>query len=466
MASCCSFQDVLPLWQVTPPPTPLGDRQSSHSAAHSRPQASGACGVGLSLRSARLQSRLHFSDPLLSPQKPFRKPLQVPRRNASSRTATVEAAASVGSVAIKKEEVVKEGDPTNNISDAIFAKIGVQLHRRDDHPLGIIKNVIYDFFDKQYPGLYQKFDDLHPIVSAEANFDDVLVPADHVSRSYNDTYYVDARTVLRCHTSAHQAEMLRKGHSHFLITGDVYRRDSIDATHYPIFHQMEGFRVVEPQEWEAAGGDGTEFAAKELKSVLEGLTKHLFGDVEVRWVDAYFPFTEPSYELEIFFQGEWLEVLGCGVTHQDIMRKCGLGDKKAWAFGLGLERLAMVLFDIPDIRLFWSDDKRFTGQFKAGKLGQKFKSFSKFPPCYKDLSFWINDEFTENNLCELVRGVAGDLAEEVKLIDNFTNKKGMTSHCYRIAYRSMERSLTDEEINNLQETVRELAASKLKVTLR
>lgn len=70
------------------------------------------------------------------------------------------------------------------------------------------------------------------------NFDDVLVPADHVSRSYNDTYYVDSQTVLRCHTSAHQAELLRKGHSHFLVTGDVYRRDSIDSTHYPVFHQV------------------------------------------------------------------------------------------------------------------------------------------------------------------------------------------------------------------------------------
>lgn len=70
------------------------------------------------------------------------------------------------------------------------------------------------------------------------NFDDVLVPADHVSRSYNDTYYVDSQHVLRCHTSAHQAELLRKGNTHFLVTGDVYRRDSIDSTHYPVFHQV------------------------------------------------------------------------------------------------------------------------------------------------------------------------------------------------------------------------------------
>jgi phenylalanyl-tRNA synthetase alpha chain len=91
-------------------------------------------------------------------------------------------------------------------------------------------------------------------------------------------------------------------------------------------------------------------AAQDLKSTLEGLAKHLFGDVQTRWVDAYFPFTDPSYELEIYWNDEWLEVLGCGVTQQDILDANGNENNTAWAFGLGLERLAMVLFAIPDIR--------------------------------------------------------------------------------------------------------------------
>ncbi|GJM95518.1 hypothetical protein PR202_ga12262 [Eleusine coracana subsp. coracana] len=370
-----------------------------------------------------------------------------PLRTSAAAASAVE----VGGVKIAREDVVKEDDPTNNVPDTIFSKIGLQLHRRDNHPLGILKNTIYDYFDKNFAGQFDKFDDLCPVVAVKQNFDDVLVPADHVSRSYNDTYYVDGQTVLRCHTSAHQAELLRDGHTHFLVTGDVYRRDSIDSTHYPVFHQMEGFRVFSPDDWSGSGMDGTAYAAADLKKTLEGLARHLFGAVEMRWVDTYFPFTNPSFELEIYFQDDWLEVLGCGVTEQEILKRNGRTDHVAWAFGLGLERLAMVLFDIPDIRLFWSNDKRFTSQF---------------PPCYKDMSFWINDEFTENNLCEVVRGIAGDLVEEVKLIDNFTNKKGMTSHCYRIAYRSMERSLTDEEINDLQWNVREVVKSKLKVELR
>ncbi len=96
---------------------------------------------------------------------------------------------------------------------------------------------------------------------------------------------------------------------------------------------MEGVRVFEPSEWEAAGVSGTSLAEQELKQTLEGLARHLFGDVEMRWIDAYFPFTEPSYELEIFFKGEWLEVLGCGVMQQAILEEAGLGEKKAWAFG-------------------------------------------------------------------------------------------------------------------------------------
>ncbi|KAF7064089.1 hypothetical protein CFC21_070508 [Triticum aestivum] len=387
-------------------------------------------------------------------------------RALRTSAAAAEAAVEVGGVKIAREDVVKEDDPTNNVPDTIYSKIGLQLHRRDNHPLGILKNTIYDYFDKSFPGQFVKFDDLCPLVSTKQNFDDVLVPADHVSRSYNDTYYVDSQTVLRCHTSAHQAELLREGHTHFLVIGDVYRRDSIDSTHYPVFHQMEGFRVFSPDDWSGSGMDGTAYAATDLKKTLEGLATHLFGAVEMRWVDTYFPFTNPSFELEIYFQGDWLEVLGCGVTEQEILKSNGRTDHVAWAFGLGLERLAMVLFDIPDIRLFWSNDQRFTSQFSKGKLGIKFKPFSKFPPCYKDMSFWINDEFTENNLCEVVRGIAGDLVEEVKLIDNFTNKKGMTSHCYRIAYRSMERSLTDEEINDMQWNVREEVKSKLRIELR
>ena len=398
-------------------------------------------------------------------------------------------------VIVQRQDVFT-GDPANNVSEHIFERLNVNNHRRPNHPLCILKEAIYDYFRSKkretgsiaVPTEFTMKDDFAPLVAISANFDEILIPADHVSRSPNDTYYVDSHTCLRCHTSAHQAHMLRDGYSAFLVTGDVYRRDSIDATHYPVFHQMEGVRVFEPKDWEnfqkQTDADdemdiGTAFCFSELKIELEGLARHLFGDVSMRWVDAYFPFTDPSAELEIYFNDEWMEVLGCGVTQQSILDSNGRAGAKAWAFGLGLERLAMVLFDIPDIRLFWSEDERFTSQFKEGNMKTKFTPYSKYPPVFKDMSFWINSssgeegsstsagQFTENNLCSLVRDVAGDLAEEVKLIDKFTHPKtGRDSECYRITYRSMERSLTNEEIDQMQEVVRREAVAKLGIELR
>lgn len=204
-----------------------------------------------------------------------------------------------------------------------------------------------------------------------------------------------------------------------------------------------------------------------MKSILTGLAVHLFGDVEMRWREDYFPFTTPSFELDIFFNGDWMEVLGCGVIHDLVMANAQKPALTGWAFGVGLERLAMVLFGIPDIRLFWSQDERFTSQFKAGKIS-KFQPYSKYPFCYKDVSFWLPQSgLHPNDVYELIRGIAGDLVERVELFDQFENKKtGRTSHAYRVTYRHMDRSLTNEEVDAIQESVREQLASKLQVTLR
>ncbi|CAJ0759397.1 2056_t:CDS:2, partial [Entrophospora sp. SA101] len=137
----------------------------------------------------------------------------------------------------------------------------------------------------------------------------------------------------------------------------------------------------------------------------------------------------------------------------------GQSNKIGWAFGLGLERIAMVLFGIPDIRLFWSKDERFTSQFTSSDKIVKFQPFSKHPSCTKDISFWLNNEedgremkFHENNFCEIVRAIAADLVEDVKLVDDFINPKTKKrSLCYRINYRSMDRTCTNEEINDIQE---------------
>lgn len=373
-------------------------------------------------------------------------------------------------------------DPDCNVTPTIAAKIGQQLHRRPNHPLQILTNRIAQYFGATFP----LYDNLSPIVSTTANFDSLNIPIDHVSRSKSDTYYLNNTTVLRTHTSAHQTQLLSaqlepnkppRLLDQFLLVGDVYRRDEIDKSHYPVFHQMEGVKL-----WPASSSSSTlsshphnntiddEAMQTDLKCTLEGLAQHLFGsDVEMRWVDAYFPFTEPSCELEIWYENEWLEVLGCGVIHPNILHTAGRSNQKGWAFGLGLERLAMVLFQIPDIRLFWSTDPRFTSQFASGQVVH-FQPYSKYPPCKKDLSFWLPNDpalFHVNDLNEVIRTVGGDLVEQVELMDEFVHPHThRISHCYRIVYRSMDRSLTNEEIDAVQELVRQRVAAEIGAELR
>ncbi len=208
---------------------------------------------------------------------------------------------------------------------------------------------------------------------------------------------------------------------------------------------------------------------------------HQEDTLKVRWVEAYFPFTSPSWELEVFWQGDWLEILGCGVTKQDLYINAGIPNHIGWAFGLGLERVAMLLFSIPDIRLFWSRDERFLSQFTSVKNINRYKPFSRHPACYKDVAFWLRSsgssaggglrsnaqDFHENDVMEIVREIGGDLVEDVRLVDEFQHPaSGRKSLCYRINYRSLERTLRNEETNEMHEHVRGQLVQKLGVELR
>ncbi|XP_041454118.1 phenylalanine--tRNA ligase, mitochondrial-like isoform X2 [Lytechinus variegatus] len=391
-------------------------------------------------------------------------------------------------------------DAFTTITPKIISRVGTNLHNKPHHPLCIIKEKIRDhfyssFLNRRGNPLFSIYDNLSPIVTLQQNFDSVLVPKDHISRKKGDNYYINEEFMLRAHTSAHQHELVNAGLDAFLVVGDVYRRDEIDTSHYPVFHQMEGVKLFTQHELFANCNDATNLtlfetrpttrtpdrqechtleAAKlvefELKNVITSMAEMLFGkDIECRWIETDFPFTHPSWELEIFFQGDWLEVLGCGIMEQKLLQSAGAGTSIGYAFGLGLERLAMILFDIPDIRLFWSTDNRFLDQFRDQDINQvKFKPFSKYPPVIQDMSFWCPEcDYESNDFYDLVRNVGGELVEQVAMIDEFTHPKTLrTSHCYRITYRSMERTLVREEVNQIHDLIKETAEKQLRVEPR
>ena len=231
--------------------------------------------------------------------------------------------------------------PSNNITPHIASLVGRDLHLRDAHPIGIIRAKIQEYFVSlsQNTGTdYKIFDAEDPIVTSEQCFDDLLIPPDHPGRAPNDTYYVTDSTLLRTHTSAHQSQHLRSGIDAFLCSGDVYRRDEIDATHYPAFHQMEGVKLMDHNLMGGATGmSGEEWLKSpecekvvlDLKSTLEGLMDHLFGSTTPkRWNGDFFPFTQPSFELEIYHNDEWMEVLGCGVIHEQVLGLSNRSDRR------------------------------------------------------------------------------------------------------------------------------------------
>ena len=187
------------------------------------------------------------------------------------------------------------------------------------------------------------------------NFEALNVPADHPAKDMHDTFYLNNESLLRTHTSPVQIRTMEKSKAphRIICPGKVYRKDS-DLTHTPMFHQIEGLVVEE----------GASFA--QLKGLLNDFLEDFFGEkVELRFRPSYFPFTEPSAEADIRWKDNWLEVLGCGMVHPNVLEGVGVDTNKfnGFAFGLGVERMAMLKYDIPDLRAFFENDIRFLDQF-------------------------------------------------------------------------------------------------------
>ncbi len=188
------------------------------------------------------------------------------------------------------------------------------------------------------------------------NFDALNIPAHHPARADHDTFYFNPKLVLRTQTSGVQIRTMEKEQPPLRIIspGRVYRND-YDQTHTPMFHQVEGLMVAENVNF------------SELKGILHDFLRNFFEeDLEVRFRPSYFPFTEPSAEVDVKGKNGWLEVLGCGMVHPNVLRSVGFDPEKysGFAFGMGVERLTMLRYGVNDLRSFFENDLRFLKQFK------------------------------------------------------------------------------------------------------
>ena len=230
----------------------------------------------------------------------------------------------------------------------------VQKNNGSLHPINQTKDYLLDLLSKI------GFTEVNgpEIETEEFNFDMLNIRKSHPARQMHDTFYVENKSsVLRTHTSPVQIRSMLKSKPPlaFSTAGKVYRKDD-DATHLPMFHQVEGIYVDE----------GVTFA--NLKDIINSILHDLFGSsVEIRFRPSYFPFTEPSAEVDILSSnGAWLEILGCGIVNPIVLENCNIDSERfsGLAFGLGVERIAMLKYGVNDIREFYKSNLDFLGQFK------------------------------------------------------------------------------------------------------
>ena len=284
---------------------------------------------------------------------------------------------------IEASERPAAGAKINEARDAVLLKLNAKKEALEADELA--QKLLSESLDVTLPGRGTEWGGLHPVTktmrrieqffskagySIEVgpeieddyhNFEALNLPGHHPARAMHDTFYFDAGTLLRTHTSPVQVRTMELGKPPFrmICPGRVYRCDS-DQTHTPMFHQVEGLLVEE----------NVSFA--DLKTTIESFLKVFFErDLAVRFRPSYFPFTEPSAEVDIEWgrdaQGniKWLEVMGCGMVHPKVFEASGVDPEKysGFAFGLGVERLAMLRYGVNDLRMFFENDLRFLKQF-------------------------------------------------------------------------------------------------------
>lgn len=266
----------------------------------------------------------------------------------------------------EKKAVILKAEEEKKLSEEVIdiTMPGKRTKEGKLHPLTQVMNQLKDIF----LGMGFSIAEGPEVEYDYYNFEALNIPKDHPARDTQDTFYIEDNIVLRTQTSPMQVRVMEKQKPpiRVIAPGKVFRSDTVDATHSPVFHQIEGLVVDK----------GVTMA--DLKGTLEMFVKSLYGkSTQVRFRPHHFPFTEPSAEMDIscfncggkgcsMCKGEgWVEILGCGMVHPKVLENCGIDPEEysGFAFGIGLERVAMGKYDINDLRLFFENDLRFLKQF-------------------------------------------------------------------------------------------------------
>lgn len=270
-----------------------------------------------------------------------------------------------GKLAARKEELAAKALDEKLAKEALDVTMPGKTRAKGSlHPINQISDEMKDLFI----GMGYEIADGPEIEYDYYNFEALNLPEGHPARDTQDTFYITEKMLLRTQTSSVQIHVMenKKPPIRIICPGKVYRADNMDATHSPIFHQIEGLVVDKG----VTMGD--------LKGTLEVYARHMFGpETKIRLRPHHFPFTEPSAEVDVscwacggkgcrVCKGEgWIEVLGCGMVHPDVLKRCGIDPKEysGFAFGIGIERTAMARFGVTDLRQFFEGDARFLSQF-------------------------------------------------------------------------------------------------------
>jgi phenylalanyl-tRNA synthetase alpha chain len=206
-------------------------------------------------------------------------------------------------------------------------------------------------------GLGFRYDDYPEVETEWYNFDSLNTPTWHPSRDMHDSFYTQSNNVLRTHTSAFQVRAMRMIGTppiRAMTSGRCYRRDDIDATHFPIFHQLDVIAI------------DRNISFSDLKWTLDKMLRAVLGaDIRLQFRPSYFPFTTPSAEVDVFYNGRWMELLGSGMMRPEVLRNGGIdpAEYRGFAFGMGIDRLTMARYRIDDIRLLYENEEAFLAQF-------------------------------------------------------------------------------------------------------